>query len=188
MTTATSEYPIQTGTFQSRFGVEGLSSCIRSLTVTMLAGWNELPLARRKPLDPYVVSLKADLKRGQCEPVKHAMRHAVGQIDAGISTAAATQWFRDAIAFLESYAARKQRRESLGVLPFPQRWERVWTRETQEQSEADVACIAVGDGSDVNKLRCARIELQEHREKVDEQLAVLDEAIAAAELRAAMGR
>ena len=155
--TAPSQPHPETSTFPQRFGVVGLSATVRHLTETMLAGWDELPMGRRVPADRSVAALKADVKLDKKQPIQHVMRLAVAALDAGIPVVRATQWFRDAIAYLEGYAARKERRQSLGILPFPERWARVWTRETREQAEADCSAIAVGDGRDLTALRCARV-------------------------------
>jgi hypothetical protein len=175
--TANTQPHAASSTFAARFGTQGLLGIVRALNDTMLDVWNDLPVGRRQSHDRTIGSLRGDCRSGDIKPVWHVMRLAVAAIDAGVSVARVTEWFRDAVTYLEQYAARKEGRTSIGVLPFPVRLARVWSRETTEQCEADCACIAIGEGMDLDALRKARVECQEHRDEMDAQIALISERI-----------
>lgn len=177
MSTATNTKPETPSTFASRFGMAGLADSVRSLTVTMLEGWDDLPVGRRVPRDPKLASLKADVRNHHVKPIEHILRLAFAAVDAGVSVQRVTQFLRDTITVIEQHAEGKQRRESSGVLSFPARLARLWTRETKEQGEADCAIIAIGEGTDLNALRQSRVELTEHRDVIDAQIELVSARI-----------
>lgn len=164
-------------TVAESYGTASATAIVRSLTRTMLDAWKHLPVGRRVPKDAKLASLRADVMIGHVKPIEHLMRLSLGAIDAGVPAGPVVQWAKDYVTYCEGYAARKQRRESMGILSFPQRFARLWTKETIEQGEADATCIAIGQGSDLNALRAARVELSEHRDRVDELIALVSERI-----------
>lgn len=176
MSTA-SQVQTQPSTVAVDYGTASPSQTVRGLTRTMLDAWKRLPVGRRVPQDAKLAGLRADVMIGHVKPIEHVMRLTLGAIDAGAPVGFVVQWAKDYIRYCEGYAARKQRRESLGILSFPERFRRAWTRETREQGEADMVCIAIHEATDLNTLRACRVELLEHRDAIDAQVELVSARI-----------
>lgn len=179
--TAISHEHQASSTFAEGFGTAGLSGVVRGLTRSLLDAWKHLPIGRRQPKDAKLASLRADVMIGHVKPMEHLVRLSFGAIDAGVPVAAVTAWVKEYLTACEQYAGRITRRRASGILSFPERWRRVWTRETREQGEADAVCIAIQAGADLNTLRACRVELQDHREAIDAQIDLVTEQIMAME-------
>lgn len=138
----------QRSTFAQQFGGAGLSSSVRALTTTLVGA---------VPRTPAILSLRADVMKGNKKPVEHLLRLCYAAVDGGVEPERVTQWARDFIALVEQYAARRERRQSAGVLAFQDAHARHVTRSIREDADADVATATV-DMHSVESLRTARAE------------------------------
>lgn len=133
---------------------------VRAGTAALVGAWDELPIGRRVPKDASVASLKADVRDGKREPVKHLVRLIFASIDAGVSLDRATKVLRVLNDAATQYAERRQRRQSSGILSFPERLMRLVVRGKQEQCDADVAVLTL-DAANLESLEAAARELAE---------------------------
>lgn len=118
----------------------------------MVAIWPKGSQPRRHT----IASLRARLMARTSDPIGILYRIACGAVDDGRPMLMILQPFRDFIAQVEAYAARRER-QSAGVIAFPQVHVRLVTRSIREDCEADVATAGV-DLDSIASLEKARAE------------------------------
>lgn len=111
---------------------------IRAFTRGVIAIWPD----RTQPKRAGIASLRARLMAKASDPFSILYRLALGAIDEGKPVACVVQPFRDFIAAVEGYAARRER-HSAGVLAFPEAHVRHVTHAIREDAEADIAAAQV---------------------------------------------
>ncbi len=158
MSTATNVKPIERSTFGQHFGTAGLAERVRVRTLTMLAAREGNPTR----LDPSVASLRADVRptAGKKTPFAHLYRIMLADLDAGVAVDRVTLALREMIEDLQQYAARRERRQSSGILPFRQLFTRKSVHGQREECEAKVAAMELNPDC-LDSLRKARAELLE---------------------------
>lgn len=130
----------------------GLSESVQALTMAVVGVWPK----GHPPKRPAIAKVHRSVRFGQVEPVKPLLTLAYGAIDEGKDCAVVVQPYRDLIALVEAYAARKDRRGA-GVLPFPELHPRLVTHSIREDADADCATANV-KGEDIASLERARAE------------------------------
>ena len=153
---ATNEHPT---TFGERFGVASLTERVRLRTVTLLNARK----GNRAPLPTSIAQLCGDVMPsvGKRKPFEHLYRIAFAFIDIGVPVEKVTQAFREMIQDIEHYAARRERRQSLGILPFRQRATRQAVHGQREECEAHCAFLLAVEAQTPESLGLAITELNE---------------------------
>lgn len=172
MTAITHEHRAATTT-NERFIDHDPSRVIRSLTDSLLAVWPK----RSAPRNPSIAKVRGRIMWGQIEPMRPLYLLACGAIDEGHPVEIVVAWAKDFIAAVEAYAARKQRRQSAGVLPFHQISQRLVVSAIREDAEADSAECLV-DEDDVASLEKARAERLESIDAEERKVELLTKRIA----------
>lgn len=130
---------------------------IRSVTAKLVGIWDR-GANSPAPRNLTVAAARAKVMSGAADPMRFAVVITLGAIAEGKTFAQATAWMD------ELYAAVKLAAKldvTAGILPFRQRFLRLWKRETMEQAEADVAAIAA-DENDAAALDRVILETDQH--------------------------
>lgn len=151
----------------------GLSGSIRALTQAVVGVWAD----RHPPKRPAIAKVHRAVRFGQVEPLKPLLTLAFGAIDEGKDPAVVVQPYRDFIALVDAYAARRDRRQSAGVLPFPEVRTRVAVRAEREDCEADCDRMQIKDGC-IATLEKARASRQEAIAEFQREVEVMTNEIA----------
>lgn len=162
----------------SDFDLTSLSARARALTRSFL---QPFALYKRQPQHPKAMSVKSRIMAGaeRADPIGMILCVSFAAVDVGIPWPAIVAWAYQYIQQIREYAERRAKRMGLvAVLPFPDRWARLNAKDAIEQGEAAAACWKV-NGDDLESLERARKELCDEREVIDQQMATLDEKIAA---------
>lgn len=158
-------------TTRSGFDLVGLTALVRAVTDALLSARIQ-SIGHRQPSDPSIASLRADIRHGKKEPVKHLLKMNFADLDAGAPVELVNQYLRDMMAANEQYAARKDRRDRAGLLSFREQFTRAHQRETIAQGRADVFSLGVDENS-VESIDAALVALNKYDGPQEELKAVL---------------
>lgn len=156
---AISQGKSDSSTFAPAFGMVSISERVRCRTLTLLNARK----GNKAPVSATVASLCADIMPsvGKRKPFEHLYRIAFAFVDIGVPVEKITQAFRELIEDIEHYAARRDRRHSVGILPFRQIVTRQAVHAEREGSEASCAVLMVVEAQTVETLDRAITELNE---------------------------